>query len=100
MSRSEFRYNKKRRHYSYVFKDVGSFRKNIILSTKKYRTHHGKIKNNILLYKHPSGKDIETYIIPLVYVDSDNSFDKKKLNWNFDKNDKRKIKRIKKHKKV
>ena len=47
MSRSEFRYNRKRKHYSYLFKDVGSKRKNIILSSKPVRKEHKKIKRNV-----------------------------------------------------
>ena len=31
MSRSEFRWNKKRRHYAYQFKDAGRRRKNLLL---------------------------------------------------------------------
>lgn len=101
MTRSEFRYNKKRRHYSYLFKDVGNYRKNILLTSKQFRVHHKKIKINIRLYKHPSGKNNkEVYVIPLIYIDDIRSFDSKVLIWNWDKNDKRKIKRIKKHKKV
>lgn len=42
----------------------------------------------------------ESFIIPLIYIDDIRSFDSKILNWAFDKNDKRKIKRIKKKKKI
>ena len=31
MSRSEFRWNKKRKHYAYLFKDVGVYCKNFLL---------------------------------------------------------------------
>ena len=34
MSISEFRYNKKRRHYAYIFKKIGAARKNILISSK------------------------------------------------------------------
>ena len=44
MSRSEFRYNKKRKHYAYLFKDVGSRRKNIVLSSKPFRIEHKRKK--------------------------------------------------------
>ena len=100
MSRSEFRYNKKRKHYSYLFKDVGNLRKNILITTKKFRIHHKKLKINVTLYKHPNGKNKLVFVIPLIYIDDMSSFDKRVLNWKWDKNDKRKIKRIKKHKKV
>lgn len=101
MSRSEFRYNKRRKHYLYQFKDRGDFRENIILTSKPTRKFHERIKKNIKLHKHPnpnSSKDV--YVIPKVYIDDIKSFDSKVLHWNWDKNDKRKIKRIKKRKKV
>ncbi len=44
MSRSKFRFNKKRKHYAYLFKDLGSYRKNLILSTKPFRVFHNKLK--------------------------------------------------------
>ena len=101
MARSEFRYNKKRKHYSYIFKDVGSKRKNVVFTTKPYRKEHDKIKNNVRLFKHPnSNSDKQVYVVPIVYFDEESSFDSKKLNWTFHPNDKRKIKRIKKHHRV
>ena len=99
MSRSEFRYNKKRKHYAYLFKDLGVFRKNILLSTKPYRIVRGKQKKNVLLFKHPNKNETTVvYVIPYVYIDHYTSFDTNALLWFFDKNDKRKIKRIKKRK--
>lgn len=99
MSRSEFRFNKKRRHYSYLFKDKGNYRKNILLSTKSKRKWHNKEKTNVKLYKHPNPKSKkEAFIIPKIYVDHNDAFDELLSNWKFDKNDKRKIKRIKKKK--
>ena len=101
MARSEFRYNKKRKHYAYLFKDVGSRRKNIVFTTKPYRKEHNKLKNNVRFYKHPnSNSDKPVYAIPIVYNDDESSFGSKKLNWKFHPNDKRKIKRIKKQHKV
>lgn len=101
MSRSEFRYNKKRKHYSYLFKDKGLYRKNLLLTSKANRKRHKKIKKNVKLHKHPNKScNKEAYVIPVIYVDNQNSFSDEKLNWNFDKNDKRKIKRIKRHKKI
>ena len=100
MSRSEFRYNKKRKHYAYLFKDVGNHRKNILITTKPIRFFHKKSKNNIRLYKNPNKNNVKVvYLIPIIYVDCINSFDSKILKWTFDKNDKRKVKRIKRHKK-
>ena len=96
MSRSEFRYNKKRKHYAYLFKDLGEYRKNILLSTKPYRIIHGKQKKNVVLFKHPNkNQTISIYVIPYVYIDHISSFGSEVLIWFFDKNDKRKIKRIK-----
>ena len=99
MSASEFRYNKKRKHYSYIFKIVGTYRKNIVLSSKPFWKHHKKVKRNILLFRHPNPKSKQTvYVIPYVYIDHISSFDCKILMWKFHQNDKRKIKRIKRRK--
>ena len=110
MSRSEFRWNKKRKHYAYLHKDIGDFCKNILLTSKPkvFKKRNGKIKvvfNNVRLYAHPNpnkqknldGVSTEYYVIPKNYVDSITSFDEHVFeDWNFDVNDKRKIKRIKK----
>ena len=97
MARSEFRYNRRRKHYSYLFKDVGSKRKNIILSSKPVRKEHKRIKKNIKLYRHPNPKsDIDVYLVPKVYLDESESFGRKREGWVFHPNDKRKVKRIKK----
>ena len=97
MSRSEFRFNKKRKHYAYIFKDLGIYRKNVIFTTKAFRLFHGSKRKNIELHKHPNkNSNVKVYVIPLVYIDSKDSFDKKVLDWVFDKNDKRLIKRLKK----
>ena len=102
MSRSEFRYNKKRKHFAYLFKDIGSKRKNLLLSSKPIivRLKKGKIKktNNIPLYKHPNpNKNGQYYLIARIYIDDLFSFDDKIYRqWRFDKNDKRKVKRLKK----
>ena len=97
MSRSEFRYNKKRKHYSYLFKDLGTKRKIIVFSSKPYRKVHNKMKKNIRLYRHPNpSSDKQAYLIPYVYVDDISVFDVKILKWKFHPNDKRQIKRIKK----
>ena len=99
MSRSEFRYNKKRKHYAYLFKDLQDYRKNILITTKPIMKIHGKNKRNVKLYKHPNPNLIkDVFIIPYVYIDDKNVFYPKVLNWQFDKNDKRKVKRIKKKK--
>ena len=101
MARSEFRYNKKRKHYAYLFKDVGSRRKNVVLTSKPYRKEHKRLKKNVKLFKHPNPNiDKQTYIIPILYSDESSSFEAVKTSWIFDPNDKRKIKRNKKHHKV
>ena len=95
---------KKRKHYSYLYKKKGAYRKNLLLSTdptvkvKKF----GKAKDidNVKLYKHPNPNCKKTaYVVTRTYTDHENSFsDKVYSNWTFDRNDKRKIKKIKKHK--
>jgi len=101
MARSEFRFNKRRKHYSYLFKGNEFRIKNIVLSTKPYRKEHSKIKKNVKLYKHPNPNSVkQAYIVPIIYNDDIASFDEKKLNWRFHPNDKRKVKRIKKHHKI
>ena len=102
MSRSEFRWNKKRKHYAYLFKDKGAYVANILLSSKsevKDNRHPERkiIIKNIKLFRHPSNKDGIFYIVARCYLDHIDSFDKKiYTNWKWNKNDKRKIKRIKK----
>ena len=99
MSISEFRYNKKRKHYAYIFKIIGAYRKNIVLSSKLFRKCHRRIKRNIVLFKHPNPNSNQTiYVIPYIYIDHVDSFDCKILKWSFHSNDKRKIKRIKRKK--
>ena len=44
MSLSEFRFNKKRKHYAYLFKQIGLFRKNILFTSKPIRIWKGKTK--------------------------------------------------------
>ena len=100
MSLSEFRYNKKRKHYAYLFKRIGSFRKNIVFSTKPIRIWKGKTKKNIKLFKHPNpNSKVVIYVIPIIHIDRLACFSEKTYLWNFHKNDKRIIKRIKKQKK-
>lgn len=56
-------------------------------------------KNNTPLYRHPNPNiplDKNFYIENRIYVDHYKSFDKRIYKWIWDKNDKRKIKRIKK----
>lgn len=109
MSLSEFRFNKKRKHYAYLFKELGKKRKNILITTKPNILKHKKnntkvILVNVPLYKHPNpnkDKILDTYyLIPKIYIDELSSFEDKNLKeWSFNINDKRKVKRIKKQKK-
>ena len=97
MSLSEFRYNKKRKHYAYLYKAIGNVVLNVTLTTKPYRIVHNKQRPNIKLYKHPNSNSTkDVYVIPYVYVDSLTSFTSKIYKWSFISNDKRKIKRIRK----
>ena len=104
MSRSEFRWNKKRKHYAYLFKIMGTKIKNILISSKSVviRKKHGKttIKNNVPLVRHPNKKKSGKYfLIVRIYIDDESSFDELVYtDWVFDINDKRKVKRIKKGK--
>ena len=102
MSRSEFRYNKKRKHYAYLFKDVGTKRMNILITSKRYVLNKkGRVAiTNVPLFKHPNKKkNGQYYLIPRRFLDELLSFDEHiYLDWSFAKNDKRKVKRIKKKK--
>ena len=101
MSRSEFRWNKKRKHYAYLHKDIGRKRKNILITSKEFVKRKGKVVIiNVRLYRHPNKNKTGIYfVIPRNYLDDISSFDEKVFSkWKFDKHDKRKIKRIKKNK--
>ncbi len=101
MARSEFRWNKKRKHYAYLFKDKGNSRFNILITSKKYvyKSKNGKkriVFVNVLLFCHPNpNKKGDYYVIPKIYLDDISSFDERIYFWKWDRNDKRKIKRIK-----
>ena len=109
MSRSEFRWNKKRKHYAYLFKDNGDYRKNILISTDEKLKDKKKGRtieiNNINLYEHPNpnkkndGK--EYYLVNhKPYYDHKDSFAPQIYkNWDWSRQDKRKVKRLKKYKK-
>ena len=95
MSISEFRFNKRRKHPSYVFKEKNN-KYHCILITHSNKTRN---KKNVLLYKNPqNGKNENAYLIPKVYKDDKSCYGKKLYNYSFHKYDKRKVKRIKKYK--
>ena len=106
MSRSKFKYNKKRKHYSYQFKDVGNLRKNLLLHSnpenkKGWSAEKQKIflKTHTRLFRHPNPKkpkDEVFYVENRIYTDSESSFASRDYEWKWDTNDKRKIKRLKK----
>ena len=101
MSISEFRWNKKRKHYSYLFKIIGDKRMNILISTKPFVYRRGKIAiKNIALTRHPNpNMRGQFYLVPRRFLDDYSCFeDKVYSNWRFDINDKRNVKRIKKKK--
>lgn len=101
MSESKFRYNKRRKHYSYSFKKKKNRTENILLTSKSTRKRHERVEKNVKLYKHPNpNSSKEVYLIPIVYRDDESSFDLKELKWKFHPNDKRKVKRIKKNRKI
>ena len=101
MALSKFRFNKRRKHYSYSFRKRKNKTENILLTSKPTRKEHLDIKKNVMLYKHPNqNSSKEVYIIPIVYRDEESSFDSKELKWRFHPNDKRKAKRIKKYRKI
>jgi hypothetical protein len=81
MSTSEFRWNKKRKHYAYLFKGIGNLRFNLIITTKQYRFVKGKCRANIKLYKHPNPNSAKSaFVIPFVYIDSCTVFMKSYIN--------------------
>ena len=106
MARSEFRWNKKRKHYAYLFKDCGDYRKNLLIhSNKSFEkcSNHKEQKlfrqKHTRLCKHPNSKkeSIDSYWIEnRIYVDHKTSFESRIYKWNWHLNDKRKIKRLKK----
>ena len=106
MSRSEFRWNKKRKHYSYLFKDRGKYRKNLLIHSdpSKKEKWNGEKQNEFekkhtKLFRHPNKnkpKNEKYYVENRIYVDLHDSFESRVYKWNWDKNDKRKIKRLKK----
>ncbi len=106
MSRSEFRWNKKRKHYAYLFKDVTNYRKNLLLhsdkvfakcKTEKEKKEFGLKHTKLFRHPNPRKSSSETfYVENRVYVDSESSFRERRYSWSWHSNDKRKIKRLKK----
>lgn len=97
MKKSEFRFNNKRKHPSYVFREKDNKYYCIVI------THSPRFKNkkNIKLYKNPEpNNSTDAYVVNKIYKDEILSYNKRILsNWKFHNYDKRNIKRIKKNKK-
>ena len=67
MALSKFRFNKRRKHYSYSFGKRKNKIENILLTSKPTRKEHLDIKKNVMLYKHPNpNSSKEVYIIPML----------------------------------
>ena len=104
MSKNEFRYNKKRKHFSYIHKKRGLKVENILISSKPFVIKHKNGKDkivliNVRLFHHPNpAKEGLFYVVPRNYFDDYSSFGQKQYAWNWHRHDKRKIKRIKKQK--
>lgn len=105
MSRSEFRWNKKRKHYAYLYKDRKTKCWNILITSKsimilKKNKKENRIIKNIPLYHHPNSiKEGNYFVIPKNYLDEMIVFDEHIYKtWKWNKHDKRKIKRIKRKK--
>ena len=89
-----------------MFKDVGNFRKNLLLHsdpTKRKNWNKEKQKDfekkHIKLFRHPNPNkhsQEKFYVEIRIYFDPSNSFSEQKYPWKWDENDKRTIKRIKK----
>ena len=95
MALSEFRFNRRRKHPSYVFKKKNNKYHSILI------THAPKTgnKKNIKLYKNPKLNDkTDAYLVPKIYKDDLSSYNQPYNNWQFHTYDKRNVKRIKKGK--
>ena len=106
VSRSDFKYNKKRRHYAYLFKDLGVLRKNLLLHSDPLKKKNWSkaqqsdfLKRHTKLFKHPNPNKGDSgiyYVENRIYIDEEKCFDKRIYKWSWNVNDKRKIKRLKK----
>ena len=87
MSKSEFRWNKKRKHYAYIHKNYGVKYLNILITSKPIVLRKGKKTIiNIPLHHHPNKKkEGQYYVIPRNYIDNNDSFDIKIYDWVWEK---------------
>lgn len=97
MRKQEFRYNKRRGHYSYIYEEDGDVRKHLMLSTKDSQKVKRKgnvyIVKNVKLDKHPNPKSNKNvWVMTRRFVDKKNAFDKNaRKNWKLTKSDKTKV---------
>ena len=105
MSRSEFRWNKKRKHYAYLICKDDLLIPNILITSKpimveKKNKKQNRTTINVPLKRHPNpNKSGQFFLIPIIYFDSIESFDSKVFkNWKFDICDEEKVEGIKKRK--
>lgn len=92
--KKHFRFNKRRKHPSYVFKEKNGNYHSIIVT---HSSHNGK---NIKLYRNPNRNDSSpSYFVPRVYVDAKSSYGREYKNWKLSYRDKLKYYRIKYFKK-
>ncbi len=97
MSKSEFRYNRRRKHPSYVFKEKKNKYHSILITHAPISANN----KNIKLYKNPKPNDnSQAYMIPKIYKDDISSYNKPYKGWQLHRYDKRNVKRIKKGKKI
>lgn len=67
MSISEFRFNRRRKHPSYVFKKKNNNYHSILITHAPTTAN----KKNIKLYKNPKPNDnTQAYLIPKIYIDN------------------------------
>ena len=95
MALSEFRFNRRRKHPSYVFKKKNNKYHSILI------THASKTgnKKNVKLYQNPKPNDnTEAYLVPKVYKDDVSSYNRPYNGWRFHTYDRRNVKRIKRGK--
>lgn len=105
MAISEFRYNRKRKHYAYIYGKKGDLRKNLLLSfspTRKVKKRNGtkKVVKNVKLQRNPNPLVNEpTYVMTKRCTDHKDKFGEKVFtDWSFSPDDRRVIKRLKKGK--
>ena len=99
----EFRYNHRRKHYSYIFgRNKKGYRNLLITSKPKMsRNRDGRMVeyDNVRLYRHPNpNANSDAYLINKVYVDKEQSFDVRTRAWRFHPFDRRKVKKVRKGK--